>query len=65
MRSDHEFTRVSWNYGQIVGPKPPLKSKHIWAIRTRLRSDGRVRDLAMFNAAIDSSCEAAISLSSG
>jgi integrase len=46
--------RVSWNHGQIIGPKPPLKPKHIWAIRTRLRHDGRVRDLAMFNIAIDS-----------
>jgi integrase len=54
MRSDHENTRVSWNHGQIVGPKPPLKPKHIRAIRTRLRHDGRVRDLAMFNVAIDS-----------
>jgi integrase len=46
--------RVSWNHGQIIGPKPPLKPKHIWAIRTRLWHDGRVRDLAMFNIAIDS-----------
>jgi integrase len=46
--------RVSWNHDQIIGPKPPLKPKHIWAIRTRLRHDGRVRDLAMFNIAIDS-----------
>jgi integrase len=38
----------------MVGPKPPLKPKHIWAIRTRLQHDGRVRDLAMFNVAIDS-----------
>ncbi len=47
-------TRVSWNQGRIVGPKPPLKPKHIWAIRTRLQHDRRVRDLAMFNVAIDS-----------
>ena len=47
-------TRVSWNHGRIVGPKPPLKPKHIWAIRTRLQHDGRVRDLAMLNVAIDS-----------
>ena len=53
MRSDQEFTRVSWSHGQIVGPKLPLKPEHVWAIRTRLRYDGRVRDLAMFNAAID------------
>ena len=46
--------RNSWNQGRIVGPKPPLKPRHIWAIRTRLQHDGRVRDLAMFNTAIDS-----------
>jgi integrase len=38
----------------MIGPKPPLKPRHIWAIRTRLQHDGRIRDLAMFNAAIDS-----------
>ena len=47
-------TRVPWNVGRIIGPKPPLKPKHIWAIRTRLQHDGHVRDLAMFNVAIDS-----------
>lgn len=46
--------RISWNQGRIVGPKPPLKPKHIWAIRTRMQHDGRVRDLAMFSTAIDS-----------
>ena len=54
MRSDHETNRGSWNHGRIIGPKPPLKPKHIWAIRTRLQHEGRVRDLAMFNVAIDS-----------
>jgi integrase len=38
----------------MIGPKPPLKPKHIWAIRTRLQHEGRTRDLAMFNVAIDS-----------
>ena len=47
-------TRVPWNRGRIIGPKPPLKPKHIWAIRTRLQHDGHIRDLAMFNVAIDS-----------
>ena len=46
--------RASWNLGRIVGPKPPLKPKHIWAIRTRMQHDGLVRDLAKFNTAIDS-----------
>jgi hypothetical protein len=38
----------------IVGPKAPLKAKHIWEIRTRLKMGSRVRDLALFNLAIDS-----------
>ena len=42
-----------WNSGRMIGPKPPLKPKHIWAIRHQLKSDGRVRDLALFNCAID------------
>ena len=54
MTTAQSRTRVSWNQGRIVGPKPPLKPKHIWAIRTRLQHDGRIRDLAMFNTAIDS-----------
>ena len=54
MRSSQEASPAPWNQGRIIGPKPPLKPKHIWAIRTRLQHDGRVRDLAMFNAAIDS-----------
>jgi len=38
----------------MIGPKPPLKPKHIWAIRIRLQHKGRTRDLAMFNVAINS-----------
>ena len=54
MRSVQEANQVPWNHGRIIGPKPPLKPKHIWAIRTRLQHEDRVRDLAMFNLAIDS-----------
>ena len=46
--------RPAWNTGRIIGPKPPLKPRHIWAIRTRLHHECRMRDLAMFNLAIDS-----------
>ncbi len=46
--------RRPWNKGKIVGPKPPLQPRHVWAIRTRLQLAGRVRDLALFNLAIDS-----------
>jgi hypothetical protein len=30
-----------------------LRPKQVWAIRTKLQLDGRTRDLAMFNLAID------------
>src|SRR5205809_5519167 len=45
---------VPWNKGKLTGAKPPLRPKHVWAIRTKLQIEGRVRDLAMFNLAIDS-----------
>jgi hypothetical protein len=43
-----------WNKGKLVGQKPPLKPKDIWAIRIHLQHENQVRDLAMFNLAIDS-----------
>jgi hypothetical protein len=46
--------RVPWNQGKLTGAKPPLRPKHVWAIRTKLQIEGRTRDLAMFNLAIDS-----------
>src|SRR5258708_18138630 len=46
--------RTPWNKGKLIGARPPLRSKHVWSIRTRLQVEGRVRDLAMFNLAIDS-----------
>ncbi len=46
--------RRPWNKGKFIGPKPPLQPRHVWAIRTRLQLDGRIRDLALFNLAIDS-----------
>jgi integrase len=47
-----------WNAGRIIGPKAPLKPKHIWAIRQQLKANGRRRDLAMFNCAIDAKLRA-------
>src|SRR3981081_1560972 len=46
--------RPPWNKGKLIGAKPPLRPKHVWSIRTKLQIQGRVRDLAMFNLAIDS-----------
>jgi integrase len=34
--------------------KPPLRPKHVWSIRAKLQMEGRLRDLALFNVAIDS-----------
>lgn len=46
--------RVTWNKGKLTGAKPPLRPKHVWSIRSKLQLENRVRDLAMFNLAIDS-----------
>ena len=46
--------RTPWNKGKIIGQKAPLKLRDIWAIRIRLQIDNRLRDLALFNLAIDS-----------
>ena len=44
---------IPWNKGKLLGQKPPLKLKEIWAIRIRLQLDHRTRDLALFNLAVD------------
>jgi integrase len=58
-----------WNKGRLIGPKRPLKPKDVWSIRVHetpevragclswaspLQLEGRKRDLALFNLAIDS-----------
>jgi integrase len=53
MESSHQL-REPWNKGKPIGQKPPLKLKDIWAIRIHLQNTQQVRDLAMFNLAIDS-----------
>src|ERR1700746_167626 len=47
-----------WNKGRFTGAKPPLQPKHVWSIRSKLQAEGRTRDLAMFNLAIDSKLRA-------
>jgi hypothetical protein len=46
--------RVPWNNGKLVGAKPQLRPSHVWSIRTKLQIEGKKRDLALFNLAIDS-----------
>jgi integrase len=46
--------RSAWNKGRLLGQKPPLKPKEIWSIRIRLQLANKLRDLALFNLALDS-----------
>jgi integrase len=46
--------KIPWNKSRFTGPKPPLKAKQVWSIRTRLQVAKRTRDLALFDLAIDS-----------
>ena len=47
-----------WNKGKLTGQKSPLRLKDIWAIRVRLQLSSHIRDLALFNLAIDSKLRA-------
>ena len=45
--SKRDPKRIPWNKGKLTGPKPPLRTKNVWSIRTKLQVEGRVRDLAV------------------
>jgi integrase len=47
-----------WNKGKLTGQKAPLKLRDIWAIRVRLQLSEQIRELALFNLAIDSKLRA-------
>ena len=49
-----DSSRQPWNKGKLTGAKPPLRLSHVWSIRTKLQLKERIRDLALFNLAIDS-----------
>src|SRR5258707_3554547 len=51
-------SRRPWNKGLLVGQKKPLEPKHVWSIRVRLEIARSMRDLAIFNLAIDSKLRA-------
>jgi len=53
-KNQNSVKRETWNKGKLTGQKPPLQPKHVWAIRTKLQLESRIRDLAIFNLAIDS-----------
>jgi integrase len=54
----HRPSEAPWKKGKIVGQELPLKLHETWAIRTRLQIEEHVRDLALFNLAVDSKLRA-------
>ena len=56
--NDNTASRRPWNKGRLIGQKPPLKLKEIWSIRIHLQIAANIRELAMFNIAIDSKLRA-------
>lgn len=55
MSSTHSTLKSApWNKDQLIGQKPPLKLEQVWAIRFRLEETNNLRDLVLFNLAIDS-----------
>lgn len=55
---DKHLGMEPWNKGKLIGQKAPLKVSGVWAIRVRLQITHRIRELAMFNLAIDSKLRA-------
>jgi hypothetical protein len=39
-----EQAREAWNKGKLIGQKPPLRPKDVWAIRIHLQNVHAVRD---------------------
>ena len=48
-------SETTWNKGRVVGKKPPLTPDQVSLIRMILRQEKALRDLALFNTALDTS----------
>lgn len=57
-KTQNHISPVPWNKGKLIGQKSPLTMQDIWSIRIRLQNEGRLRDLALFNLALDSKLRA-------
>ena len=53
MNASSSSAHQAWNKGKLVGQKAPLRLRDIWGIRIRLELARNVRDLALFDLAID------------
>lgn len=51
---DLSMNTSPWNKDRIIGQKRPLQTSHILRIRIRFELEGKTRDLALFNMALDS-----------
>ena len=49
----HAASARPWNKGCLIGPKLALKPRQVWSVRFHLKREGRVRDLALFDLAVD------------
>jgi integrase len=58
MNASSSSTHQDWNNGKLVGQKAPLRLRDIWGTRIRLELARNVRDLALFDLAIDSKLRA-------
>jgi len=57
-QSDSKEVRISRQQSRLTGQKTPLRLREIWEIRIRLQLTNNIRDLALFNLAIDSKLRA-------
>jgi integrase len=55
---EEPVVRESWNKGKVIGRKAALTAREISAVRLKLQSSARMRDIALFNLAIDSKLHA-------
>ena len=53
-----DISHMPWNKGKLMGQKAPLSMQDIWSIRMKLQNEARLRDLALFNLALDSKLRA-------
>ena len=58
MNASSSSAHQAWNKSKLVGQKSPLRLRDIWGIRIRLELAQNVRDLALFDLAIDSKLRA-------
>jgi hypothetical protein len=58
MNASSTYPYEAWNKGKLVGQKSPLRLRDIWGVRVRLEIAQNVRDLALFDSAIDSNLRA-------